>query len=149
MITDPPSSRRNVLQTVASGTGLVEVGISSGSVTPPHPEEVTSTGDVVVLSLPDTEVHTVHVTELTPAQQRVHAKIAAMAAMASLGACTQGDVKILTKHQDINKIPAILPKHCHVVGRDNGKSPKTQERNDPCNCGSGLKFKKCCIGKTK
>ena len=26
-------------------------------------------------------------------------------------------------------------------------SPKIQGRNDRCNCGSGKKFKKCCINK--
>jgi len=26
--------------------------------------------------------------------------------------------------------------------------PSLPERNDPCHCGSGKKFKNCCIGKT-
>lgn len=85
----------------------------------------------------------------TREQQVVHDKLAAMAAMAALGACSGKDLKIL--HRDISMPPR--PQHTnkaafgHVVGRDNGKSKPTQERNEPCNCGSGLKFKKCCIGK--
>jgi hypothetical protein len=27
--------------------------------------------------------------------------------------------------------------------------PKKMGRNDPCPCGSGLKYKKCCLGKSK
>jgi|TARA_Y100000310_G_scaffold215069_1_gene216045 uncharacterized protein YchJ len=29
------------------------------------------------------------------------------------------------------------------------QSTKTQGRNDPCNCGSGKKYKKCCLNKNR
>lgn len=32
-----------------------------------------------------------------------------------------------------------------IVGHDFGKGLKTQPRNKPCQCGSGLKAKKCCV----
>lgn len=32
----------------------------------------------------------------------------------------------------------------HVVGRDDGKTPKRQGRNEPCKCGSRKKSKRCC-----
>lgn len=42
--------------------------------------------------------------------------------------------------------------HHHAIRRPNVRSVKTvffkgSDRNKPCPCGSGLKFKKCCIGK--
>lgn len=41
------------------------------------------------------------------------------------------------------------PKHKPITGRvvgwDNGKTRKRQPRNQPCECGSGLKAKRCCV----
>ena len=34
-----------------------------------------------------------------------------------------------------------------LVRADEGTVPVAAGRNDPCPCGSGLKYKKCCLGK--
>lgn len=31
----------------------------------------------------------------------------------------------------------------HICGRDDGYAPRRPQRNHPCPCGSGKKFKKC------
>jgi uncharacterized protein YecA (UPF0149 family) len=58
--------------------------------------------------------------------------------------------------QDICLANSKLPKRDRIiVDFDTGaiqqstvrKSSKDIGRNDPCPCGSGLKYKKCCIGK--
>jgi hypothetical protein len=58
--------------------------------------------------------------------------------------------------QDICLANSTLPRRDRIiVDFDTGtiqqstvrKSSKDVGRNDPCPCGSGLKYKKCCIGK--
>jgi len=39
-------------------------------------------------------------------------------------------------------------KNERIVGYYNPETDKKRNRNDPCHCGSGLKFKKCCFHTT-
>ncbi|MCP4138456.1 MAG: hypothetical protein GY754_46290 [bacterium] len=41
----------------------------------------------------------------------------------------------------------IIRKEEFKKNMGSGKSTKDPGRNDPCPCGSGLKFKKCCLSK--
>ena len=55
-------------------------------------------------------------------------------------------------HQFYSGLKAVgLPrkKPERIVGYYNPETDKPQGRNEPCKCGSGQKFKKCCIGKPK
>ncbi len=45
------------------------------------------------------------------------------------------------KPEDISDVESLLASHALPVARPN------VGRNDPCPCGSGLKFKKCCLRK--
>ena len=38
----------------------------------------------------------------------------------------------------------LLPKWRYERNRPDLMPPKEQGRNEPCNCGSGKKYKKCC-----
>jgi SWIM/SEC-C metal-binding protein len=46
--------------------------------------------------------------------------------------------KNANKQENIIMLDTILNKPATQI------IPQTQNRNDPCNCGSGKKFKKCC-----
>lgn len=43
----------------------------------------------------------------------------------------------------------LQPKIGRIVGYYNPETDKQQSRNELCKCGSGMKFKKCCINKNK
>lgn len=57
-------------------------------------------------------------------------------------ACSQGEIPVFT---DTTKHAAVG--RGRIVGWDAGKSVKQQGRNEPCQCGSGKKFKKCCLAR--
>lgn len=57
------------------------------------------------------------------------------------GAQLHADIKLDTSEgavESVTELTAILNKGGTVT------QEKTPSRNDPCSCGSGLKFKKCC-----
>lgn len=67
----------------------------------------------------------------------------ALAAMAALSGCVPCEIPDFSSgsHKPVGK--------GHVVDSDNGKGKKYQPRNQPCQCGSGLKAKKCCVYETE
>ena len=61
---------------------------------------------------------------------------AATALIAAMPECEFPRSKTTDKHEPVSG---------RVIGSDNGKGRKTQPRNAPCECGSGLKSKRCCV----
>lgn len=70
---------------------------------------------------------------MVPVEQRV--ALVAAAAMLSID-CDMQRYETTEKH---------TPVRWRIIGGDNGKGRKVQPRNQPCECGSGLKAKRCCV----
>ena len=63
-------------------------------------------------------------------------------------ACTFWNEEEWKYDEEIEAKMASLPKrHIHAVTNKDGKMSTQPERNAPCFCGSGKKFKKCCINR--
>ena len=56
-------------------------------------------------------------------------------------------VDLLTPPWDREYTQIILERESEMWKTPAAKSSKTAGRNDPCPCGSGVKYKKCCLGK--
>jgi hypothetical protein len=47
----------------------------------------------------------------------------------------------------LREIELMIKGHTPIIPYETNKVPKKVGRNDPCPCGSGKKYKKCCLGK--
>lgn len=65
--------------------------------------------------------------------------------VAGLNDAAQVSMKITQTMEDYRIYKDMFPISKKDVGRPYVAPKYDSERNDPCPCGSGLKFKKCCI----
>lgn len=70
-------------------------------------------------------------------------QIATLSTLDALGALSEPNANTLYARIS----PRTKYKPQRIVGRYNPETDKHPDRNSPCKCGSGVKFKKCCLNK--